>query len=291
MTGSKKVPKAKRLTPKPEVLRELYILSGNNCAMPDCNNVIIDHAGVVVGHVCHIEAAMPDGPRFNFNQTNDQRRALSNLVLMCAGHHAQIDSKKHEKKWTVAALQKIKAGHEKKFLGLDNSLQQAFKNSYVDSTDSLIPTLPESFSELERFLPDCKLRSDEEPKRRKQIGAFIQKLGRVPEDERKFMAGVIRRAIKLDTKSDTVCVHVDDIKGAFKMGHSKIKTIGDALQRYGVGSVDLAGTINDRDEPHVMLMDPSEYLTWFDIAQFCEASSHDIDDFVLRLKFGILDGA
>ena len=40
-----------------------------------------------------------------------------------------------------------------------------------------------------------------------------------------------------------------------------------------------------------MLMDPSEYLTWFDIAQFCEASSHDIDDFVLRLKFGILDGA
>ena len=91
MNGSKKAPKAKRLTPKPEVLRELYILSGNNCAMPGCKNVIIDRAGVVVGHVCHIEAAKPEGSRFNLNQNNEQRRALSNLVLMCKGHHAQID--------------------------------------------------------------------------------------------------------------------------------------------------------------------------------------------------------
>jgi hypothetical protein len=43
--------KVTRLTPKPEVLRELYLLSGNNCAMPGCKNVIIDRAGVVVGHI------------------------------------------------------------------------------------------------------------------------------------------------------------------------------------------------------------------------------------------------
>ena len=84
--------KPKRLTPTPEVLRQLYLLSGNNCAMADCDHLIIDGKGVVIGHVCHIEAALPDGARFNAQMTNEQRRAESNLVLMCGGHHKSIRS-------------------------------------------------------------------------------------------------------------------------------------------------------------------------------------------------------
>ncbi|MCP3018634.1 hypothetical protein [Cupriavidus basilensis] len=105
-SSAKTTTAVKRLTPKPDTLRELYLLSGNNCAIPDCDNVIIDHGGVVVGHVCHIEAAMLDGARFNPAQSNENRRSLDNLVLMCAGHHAQIDSKKHEATWTVSKLKK-----------------------------------------------------------------------------------------------------------------------------------------------------------------------------------------
>lgn len=75
---------------------------------------------------------MPDGARFIPDQTNEERRAPSNLVLLCAGHHAQIDSKKHEKKWVAAALKKIKADHEKKFKGLDGSLRQAFQDAGQD---------------------------------------------------------------------------------------------------------------------------------------------------------------
>ncbi len=245
---------------------------------------------MVAGHVCHIEAAMPDGARFNKDQTNEERRALANLVLMCAGHHAQIDSKKHESTWTVRKLKKIKAEHEKKFKGLDDSLQQAFQDSYVDSTDRLSPTSATSFAELERLLPECKLRSSQESRRLKQVSDFVRKLGNVPEDERKFMASVIRRATKLDLHEGTVCVHVDDVKSTFKIGHTKIKSLGAALGRYGVGSVDLAGSVNDEDEWHVILRDPSDYVAWADIVQFCDASRCDLDDFVLRLKFGLLDG-
>lgn len=32
----------KRLAPKQEVLRELYIKSGNECAYPGCHNVLVD---------------------------------------------------------------------------------------------------------------------------------------------------------------------------------------------------------------------------------------------------------
>lgn len=249
---TKKKSTVKRLTPKPDVLRELYLLSGNNCAMPDCDNVIIDHGGVVVGHVCHIEAAMPDGARFNSRQSNDDRRALGNLVLMCAGHHAQIDSKKHEVTWTVSKLKKIKANHEKKFKGLDNSLKQAFDNGYVDSTDSLAPTVSTSFAELERVLPDTKLTAAQAKHRSREVRDFVDKLSKVPDDERKFMASIIHRAMKLNRDDGRVCVHVDDVNSAFKISHRKIKSLGDALERYGVGSVDLA-SVGERDDYHVML--------------------------------------
>lgn len=285
---TKKASTAKRLTPTPEVLRELYLLSGNNCAMPDCDNVIIDHGGVVVGHVCHIEAAMPNGARFNSQQSNEDRRSLGNLVLMCAGHHEQIDSKKYETTWTVSRLKKIKADHEKKFKGLDNSLKQAFDNSYVDSTDSLAPTVSTSCSELERLLPETKLAAAQARLRSKELSSFVERLGKVPEDERKFMASIIRRAMKLGTDDGRVCVHVDDVKSAFKIGHAKIRSLGEALERYGVGSVDLA-SVGERDEHHVMICEPSDYVMWADVVRFCEESGNDLDDFVLRLKFGLLD--
>ena len=52
-----------RLIPSSKTLRSLYLRSGNLCAMNGCENVIINNAGVMIGEVCHIAAAKPDGPR------------------------------------------------------------------------------------------------------------------------------------------------------------------------------------------------------------------------------------
>lgn len=279
----------KRLTPTPEVLRELYLLSGNNCAMPDCDHVIVDRKGVVVGHICHIEAAMPDGPRFNPKQTNEDRRALSNLVLMCAGHHIQIDSKKYEAQWPVAAVRKLKDDHESKFKGLDGSLKQAFKSAFVDSTASLVPSEPRNCEELERLVPDCKLvQSKDVAKRADQIKNFVAKAAKAPETERDFMLSVIKRALTLGNKDAVVSVHVDDIQNAFKISAQKVKTLGDGLRRYKLGEADLVGT-NDGDEYHVTVWDPSDFLNWFDLDAFCRASGHKLEQFVMKLKFGLLD--
>ncbi len=281
----------KRLTPKPEVLRELYLLSGNNCAMPNCKNVIIDSMGVVVGHICHIEAAMPDGPRFNVAMSNNDRRALSNLILMCSGHHLQIDSKKYEAKWPVAAVRKLKADHEARFKGLDGSLEQRFQSEFVDSTASLDPSEPKSYKRLEQLVPECKLDEEDAVKRAKQVTAFLKKARLVPQTERDFMLNVINRAIRLDRSSDgDILVHVDDIRSAFGISHSKIKTLGEALERYGVGDVDLY-RVGDRDEHHVRVSNPSDFVTWFDINEFCDKSGDTLQDFVIDLKFGLLDKA
>lgn len=281
----------KRLTPKPEVLRELYLLSGNNCAMLNCKNVIIDSMGVVVGHICHIEATMPDGSRFNADMSNNDCRALSNLVLMCAGHHLQIDSKKYEAKWPVAAVRKLKADHEARFKGLDGSLEQRFQSEFVDSTTSLDPSEPKTYKRLEQLVPECKLAEKDAAKRAKQVKAFLKKARLVPQIERDFMLNVINRAIRLDRSSEgSILVHVDDIRSAFGIGATKLKNLGDALARYGVGDVDLYG-VCDRDEYHVRVSNPSDYVTWFDINEFCGKSGATLQDFVVDLKFGLLDKA
>ena len=279
----------KRLTPKPEVLRELYLLSGNNCAIPTCKNVIIDHIGVITGHICHIEAAMPDGPRFNPEQTNEQRRALSNLVLMCTGHHAQIDSEKHEAKWPVAKVRKLKADHEARFKGLDGSLEQRFQSEFVDSTASLDPSQPTTYKRLEKLILECRLDKEDAAIRAKEIKAFMKSARLVPQIERDFMLSVIKRAIRLKGRNtESVLVHVNDLRSALEISHSKLNTLGGALERYGVGDIREA-SVGERDEYHVWIKDPSRYLTWFDINDYCKKAGIVLQDFVVDLKFGLLD--
>jgi len=283
--------KPKHLTPKSEVLRELCPLSGNNCAMPSCKNVIIDPKGVVVGHICHIEAALPDGARFNADQSNEDRRALSNLVLMCAGHHLQIDSKKYEEEWPVAAVRKLKAEHEANFKGLDGSLEQRFRSEFTDNTAWLDPSEPKTYKRLEELVPDCKLHGEDAPKRQRQIKTFLKRARLVPQTERDFMLNVINRAIRLNGSSDgSVLVHVDDIMSAFGIGVTKLKNLGKALERYSVGDLDLYGS-GGPDEYHVRIGNPSDYLTWFDINEFCNKSGATLQEFVVDLKFGLLDKA
>ena len=76
------VKEAKRLTPKSETLRELFLKSGNQCAFPDCDARMIDKEGNFIGQLCHIEAAEDGGPRFNANMSNEERRAYENLMLI-----------------------------------------------------------------------------------------------------------------------------------------------------------------------------------------------------------------
>lgn len=104
----------KRLAPKRAVLRELYLKSGNRCAFPGCNRSILNDQGVLIGDVCHIEAAMPGGPRFNDDpaQTNEDRRAFNNLVLLCHDHHLETDD---EEKFPVTRMKEIKKEHEQKY--------------------------------------------------------------------------------------------------------------------------------------------------------------------------------
>jgi hypothetical protein len=97
------------LTPSAKTYNLLYGKSSNRCAFTGCKNPITLNR-TIVGNVCHIKAAKPGGPRYDPNQTNDERHGYDNLLLMCSVHNKVVDD--DEATYTVDRLKRMKAEHE-----------------------------------------------------------------------------------------------------------------------------------------------------------------------------------
>ncbi|MGH2447227.1 MAG: hypothetical protein ACRDFS_01275, partial [Chloroflexota bacterium] len=138
-----------RLDPKEATVRRLYALSGNECAFPDCGLPVVDErTGVVVGQICHIAAANSDGPRFDPDMTDEERRAFENLVVMCSMHNKVVDTVPDE--FPAERLRGIKRIHEARHSGqadrlamkgnLDEVVRQLLEHlragSYISSMDT-----------------------------------------------------------------------------------------------------------------------------------------------------------
>ena len=80
-----------RLSPRLETIRGLFARSGNQCALPGCIHPLVNEKQKFIGQVCHIEAAMPDGERYNPKQTDEERRSYENLLILCYQHHIETD--------------------------------------------------------------------------------------------------------------------------------------------------------------------------------------------------------
>lgn len=119
-----------RLSLKPSVVKRLFALSGNKCAYPNCPENLVNVKGMVIGEICHIEAAEKGGERFNEKSNDEYRRSFENLILMCGKHHKETND---IIEYTTPKLKKFKADHEKKFLkntykASDQIVQQAIEN-------------------------------------------------------------------------------------------------------------------------------------------------------------------
>ncbi len=98
---------------KPSTVRRLDTLSCNECANPECNRKLIAKDGeTIVSKICHIEAASPNGPRYNSDMNDDERRDFNNLILLCDECHSVVDN--NETKYTVSLLKEWKRNHEDK---------------------------------------------------------------------------------------------------------------------------------------------------------------------------------
>lgn len=143
--------KVRRRTPQPETLKRLFALSGNQCAFPGCKNPLFTTNYAFVGEVAHIEAAMPDGPRFNDRQTNEQRRTFNNLIALCRVHHKETDD---ISKYSKEVLFKMKDDHEIRFLSADAAYD--VPESAISGVEIQLEILNEGIRDIKEDLTDIK---------------------------------------------------------------------------------------------------------------------------------------
>ena len=136
--------KVKRLNPTWETRRQLFLLSMNKCAFPNCTHNIVDQYGHFIGEICHIEAANEDGERFNPNQSNEDRRHISNLVLMCPTHHRVTNNVDI---YDVAKMIEIKASHEVK--AFNDTAIASLSNTFADQGLGDTIVFPSNLEELD----------------------------------------------------------------------------------------------------------------------------------------------
>lgn len=193
----------KRLKPRTDTLRELYIFSGNMCAMPDCKTLLIDEYGTWIGEVAHIYAASNGGPRANTSLSQEERRDAENLILLCRNCHRKIDDKVEQ--YPAEILIKIKERHEDPYR---KGLEQA---ELKDCMDEYTPKLPNSFGAW-GITP-----SDEEYEdARKSLAQVADRLSKVPPDTRDFLAKCIKRSSARQSRAgnEELEVLIAEIKGS-----------------------------------------------------------------------------
>ncbi len=100
-----------RLAPKIETLRALFARSGNQCAFPGCTHLLINDENMFIAQMCHIEAAIQGGERYNPESNDEYRRRYENLILLCYAHHIETNN---VFRYPASALKKMKLDHEQK---------------------------------------------------------------------------------------------------------------------------------------------------------------------------------
>ena len=98
-----------RIANTKEDYRSLFAKTGNQCAFPGCLHPLIDEDNDFIAQVCHIEAAQPGGPRYNTTMTDNDRRSVENLIVLCYRHHKKTDNIDF---YDVTRLRQMKAKHE-----------------------------------------------------------------------------------------------------------------------------------------------------------------------------------
>lgn len=74
--------------------KALFRMCAGHCYFPGCDTPVITEVGgrpIVGVEIAHIRGAEPKAPRYDPGMTDDERRAFSNLILLCTPHHKFVD--------------------------------------------------------------------------------------------------------------------------------------------------------------------------------------------------------
>lgn len=289
----KKKEKVKRLPPKLTTLRKLYYLSGNNCAYEwggfKCGNMLFNFRdGSFIGEICHIEAASEKGERFNINMTNETRRHVDNLILLCRNCHSLTNNVEI---YTVEVLKEMKHTHEARFKATEivQKMGAAFKD--LSKEKKLIEA-----KNLNRFYdivsgPDWRNIIDLEESSSILTDMFnnmMKEFSRLSVDSKAFAAICLEHAKYIDGKDEQFGVYPDVMQSNVRDWERSAKSMFEELI-----SKDLMDLRSDLDGKDILVFywprDKASgnelYDIWGDITKYCKKESLDLNRFLLDVDF------
>ncbi|MEB9879437.1 hypothetical protein P4K67_22070 [Bacillus cereus] len=236
---------------------------------------MIDSEGNFVGQVCHIEAAMPGGERFNLSMTNEERRQFSNLMLMCYRHHIVTNN---VEEYAVERLQAIKEAHEDKFSHIIAKLEQSIE----DLTSLQVSHYPSKLLKLNEVLG---WGNTEEELRENivELNKWVDRLKKLTPDTRKIFVIMLDRSIQ---EKNWTLIPIDEVHSVIKLESSDLKKQLNFVERYGF----ICSHFKKEGENMCELNQfESGWPFWDDLIEFTKKTSYSLDEIIVNLNFSVLD--
>lgn len=280
----------KRLKPRTDTLRELYIFSGNMCAMPDCKQVLIDEDGTWIGEVAHIHAASDEGPRANTSLSQEERREAKNLILLCRKCHKIIDDKVEQ--YPAEKLFQIKEEHEGPYR---KGLEQA---KFKDCMDEYTPKWPDSLGALDAIHSDEHYEEAFE-----SLHTVATRLSKLPTDTRDFLAKCLKRSSerRSSARNPEFEVLTEEIKGSLSKGgirisNNEIRKHVQILDKYDFAYYEEIDDLTEHRELIVLKDEGSVLSTARSIAEDEQAVTSEghpitLETILVRLDFSSFENA
>lgn len=276
--------KRKRKTPDKDTVRELFLKSGNQCAFPGCQRLIMDSAGDYIAQLCHIEAAEEGGQRFNEASNDDEAAHFDNLMLMCYEHHVKTNN---VDEYSVERLKQLKKEHEDKFTDITEKISDGITNKSSSATASecsSIAKLNELLKydyhdeDLELALADAKW--------------LYQRISSLPYRTRQLLSIILSKLTQKKIPARHGYRYYDSVS-AFEVAETcyiEMTLLAEHVEvmwGYGIAAFwprefDQPASISLRDTPN-------GYLEIADLRMFSELAGVPLDALVVELRFDLLD--
>jgi hypothetical protein len=124
--------------------RKLFVLSGNQCAMPDCTHPLYEDI-YYLGEIAHVYPVGGKGaPRFDPAITEDFIDSYENLLVVCKICHSKVDY--HPTEYSAEDLFAIKKAHEANFAGMSvtEQLKRIAKDAFMLRDERLAELMSEN---------------------------------------------------------------------------------------------------------------------------------------------------
>ncbi|MFD0401956.1 hypothetical protein ACFVHI_28185 [Kitasatospora sp. NPDC127121] len=271
--------KKNRREPLPDVARQLFVFSGNECAWgdPNCTTRLVTAEDGWVGEIAHIIGAELTSARHEAwgGKDVDDLRHFSNLILLCKVHARNIDDKNSRDEFTVEYLRAVKERHEAPYRYGMEQLEAEFKDAVASNRVTPATTMRRYFDwEGEGLEPE------EEAQTLDLVSQLAGRMGTLTRQARQVLALVVkenepncqlieRRLMTDPTTLISICEELAGVEAA----ELYVDEYGDSLPRVLL----LSGAVSNVAE------------MWGQLREFTEDEGIDLNDILVNLDFSLLD--